>query len=152
MDLSALWQRIAHPALVVVGAANEALGRFFTLVGDKIAMAALSLALRALPHDHVWLAVGLAHGVHAQLIGLGAKRLALDARRPTRRAHTRLSLDWLHLHVGRHGVGDVAVGPAHAADEAAACLGRALHHEVLATARTASYLGVCRDRVGDGLA
>ena len=119
---------------------------------DEVAMAPRPGAHLALPHLEVGLKVGGALGVDAHLVRLLPERLALDARRPALRAHGRLALERAHLHAGRHRIGHVAVRPAHAADEAAARLGRGLHHQVLAALGARAHARIRRHGIADGLA
>ena len=149
--LTAGGQRVAHTAIVVVGAADEALAALLALMRDQIAMTTRLGAHGALPHLEVGLVVGGALGVHALLVGLLAERLALDARRAALGAHGGLTLERAHLHAARHGIGHIAVGPTHAADKAAARLGTRLHDEVLAARGAGAHAGIGGDGVRDGL-
>ena len=106
----------------------------------------------ALAHLKVRLVVGGARGVHADLEGLLAERLALDARRAALGAHGGLALERAHLDAARHRIGHVAVGPAHAANEAAAGLGARLHNQVLAALGASAHARIGRDGVADGVA
>ena len=106
----------------------------------------------ALAHLKVGLVVGGTRGVHADLEGLLAERLALDARGAALGAHGRLALERAHLDAARHRIGHVAVGPAHAANEAAAGLGARLHNQVLAALGAGAHARVGRDGVADGVA
>ena len=106
----------------------------------------------ALAHLKVGLVVGGARGVHANLEGLLAERLALDARCAALGAHGRLALERAYLDAARHRIGHVAVGPAHAADKAAAGLGTRLHNQVLAALGAGAHARIGRDGVADGVA
>ena len=106
----------------------------------------------ALAHLKVRLVVGGARGVHANLEGLLAERLALNARRAALGAHGRLALERAHLDAARHRIGHIAVGPAHAADKAAAGLGARLHNQVLAALGASAHARIGRDGVADGVA
>ena len=106
----------------------------------------------ALAHFKVGLVVGGARRVHANLEGLLAERLTLDARRTALGAHGGLALERAHLDAARHRIGHVAVGPAHAANEAAAGLGARLHNQVLAALGAGAHARIGRDGVADGVA
>ena len=106
----------------------------------------------ALAHLKVGLVIGGARGVHANLEGLLAERLALNARRAALGAHGRLALERAYLDAARHRIGHVAVGPAHAANEAAAGLGARLHNQVLAALGAGAHARIGRDGVADGVA
>ena len=106
----------------------------------------------ALAHLKVGLVVGGARGVHANLEGLLAERLAFYARRAALGTHGRLALERAHLDAARHRIGNVAVGPAHAANEAAAGLGARLHNQVLAALGASAHARIGRDGVADGVA
>ena len=106
----------------------------------------------ALAHLKVGLVVGGARGVHADLEGLLAERLALNARRAALGAHGRLALERAYLDAARHRISHVAVGPAHAADKAAAGLGARLHDQVLAALGAGAHARIGRDGVADGVA
>ena len=121
-------------------------------MGDQLAGAAGLGAHLAVPHLEIGFKVGGALGVHALLVGLLAERLALDARGAALGAHAGLALKRAHLDAGGHRVGHVAVGPAHAADKAAAGLGAGLHHQVLAALGALAHLGIGRHGIRDRLA
>ena len=106
----------------------------------------------ALAHLKVRLVVGGACGVHANLESLLAERLALNARRTAFGAHSSLALERAHLDAARHRIGHVAVGPAHAADKAAAGLGARLHNQVLAALGAGAHARIGRDGVADSIA
>ena len=106
----------------------------------------------ALAHLKVRLVVGGARGVHANLEGLLAERLALNARRAALGAHGCLALERAHLDAARHRIGHIAVGPAHAADKAATGLGARLHNQVLAALGASAHARIGRDGVADGVA
>ena len=106
----------------------------------------------ALAHLKIGLVVGGARGVHADLEGLLAEWLALDARRAALGAHGGLALERAHLDATRHRIGHVAVGPTHAADKAAAGLGARLHNQVLAALGAGAHARIGRDGVADGVA
>ena len=106
----------------------------------------------ALAHLKIGLIVGGARRVHADLESLLAERLALNARRTAFGAHSGLALERAHLDAARHRIGHVAVGPAHAADKAAAGLGTRLHDQVLAALGAGAHARIGRDGVADGVA
>ena len=106
----------------------------------------------ALAHLKVGLVVGGACGVHANLEGLLAERLTLNARRTALGTHGGLALERAHLDAARHRIGHVAVGPAHAANEAAAGLGARFHNQVLAALGASAHARIGRDGVADGVA
>ena len=106
----------------------------------------------ALAHLKVGLVVGGARRVHADLESLLAERLTLNARRTAFGAHGGLALERAHLDAARHRIGHVAVGPAHAADKAAAGLGARLHNQVLAALGAGAHARIGRDGVADGVA
>ena len=106
----------------------------------------------ALAHLKIGLVVGGARGVHADLESLLAERLTLNARRTAFGAHGSLALERAHLDAARHRIGHVAVGPAHAADKAAAGLGARLHDQVLAALGAGAHARIGRDGVADGVA
>ena len=116
----------------------------------QVTVTAGRLAGGALPHHDVWLAVGWARRVDARLVRAVAERVHLHARRAALRAHARLAVDGLDATLGQR-IRHVAVGPAHAAGKAPACLGRGLHNQVAATLGTHANLGVGSHGVGDGL-
>ena len=100
-ELAAGGQRIGDGALIVVFAADKALARTLGLMGDQIPMTARLGAHLALAHLKIGLVVGGALGVYALLVGLLAKRLALDPRRPALWAHSGIPLYGAHLHARR---------------------------------------------------
>ena len=106
----------------------------------------------ALAHLKVGLVVGGACGVHANLEGLLAERLAFNARRAALGAHGCLALERAHLDAARHRIGHIAVGPAHAADKAATGLGARLHNQVFAALGASAHARIGRDGVADGVA
>ena len=106
----------------------------------------------ALTHLKVGLVVGGARGVHADLEGLLAERLALNARRTALGAHGGLALERAYLDATRHRIGHVAVGPSHAADKAATGLGTRLHNQILAALGAGAHARIGRDGVADGVA
>ena len=106
----------------------------------------------ALAHLKVELVVGGACGVHANLEGLLAERLTLNARRTALGTHGGLALERAHLDAARHRIGHVAVGPAHAANKAATGLGARLHNQVLAALGASAHARIGRDGVADGVA
>ena len=106
----------------------------------------------ALAHLKIGLVVGGARRVHADLESLLAERLALNARRTALGTHSGLALKRAHLDAARHRIGHIAVGPAHAADKAAAGLGARLHDQVLAALGAGAHARIGRDGVADGVA
>ena len=106
----------------------------------------------ALAHLKVGLVVGGARRVHADLESLLAERLTLNARRAALGAHGCLALERAYLDAARHRIGHVAVGPAHAANEAATGLGARLHNQVLAALGTGAHARIGRNGVADGVA
>ena len=106
----------------------------------------------ALAYFKVGLVIGLALGVHADLIRLLTERLAFDARRSAFGAHGGLALKRAHLDAARHRIGDIAVGPSHATDKAAARLGARLHNQVFAAFGARTDLGVRGYGIADRVA
>ena len=106
----------------------------------------------ALAHLKVGFVVGGARGVHADLESLLAERLALNARCAAFGTHGSLALERAHLDAARHRIGHVAVGPAHAADKAAAGLGARLHDQILAALGAGAHARIGRDGIADGVA
>ena len=106
----------------------------------------------ALANLEVRLVVGGALRVDANLIRLGAERLALDTRSAALGTHGALSLDGLIAHAGGQRIGDITVRPTHAANEAATGLGARLDNEVFAALGAGAHAGVGRDGIGNRFA
>ena len=139
-DGAVLRKRVAHAALVVVLAADEALQGTRVLLRDELGLLADLSALWALAHHHIGFLVRLAVRIDAQRARLGAERRHLHLGHAARGARVGQRL---HLAL-RQRVGDVAIRPAGTADEHAARLLGHADLQILAAFGTLAHVGIGR--------
>ena len=144
-DGAVLRQRVAHAAIIVILATDEALQRARVLMGDELSPLAGFGALRALAHHHIGFFIGVAVRIDAQRARLGPERRHLHLRHAAGRARVGQAFD-LAL---RQRVGDIAIGPAGAADEHPARLLRHADLQILAAFRALAHIGVGGDGIGE---